>query len=189
MRLETAGENVKDLNSKAIAFEKERTAVPQSLSKFIADAEEREAVAWAVYNSKAKAASAEASLAAAAGDAIRELAARSTINLLQGRGAATHLDLARKPREYSPPAPVEPPRTMEYAQIQDPYLALRQICITHVRYADLPQGQVRVLNLGILHGAWGFNRCRWTVFAWLAGEVEMGCRTPALQQVDGAPCR
>ena len=47
MRLETAGENVKELQSRATAFEKKRKAVPQSLSKFIADAEEREAVAWA----------------------------------------------------------------------------------------------------------------------------------------------
>lgn len=83
-RLQTSRQNATEHHDQAIALEKACKPVAQSLSKFIADADEREAVARAVFNSKANAASTtgvsstEASVAAMAGNAQRELTALGT---------------------------------------------------------------------------------------------------------------
>lgn len=121
---EVARETMEDLQGQARSIEANLQEVPAMMRKFIDDAEERFAVAAATYNSKVNAANSASAVAARAGDALAEWAARRTVNILQGRPPPTRHDLSNNDRDYSPTPPEDLERTVDVAAIQDPLIAL-----------------------------------------------------------------
>ena len=107
VRLQTARTHKENLIDRARELEATQQRVPEDLARFIDDANEREDVSWARYNARVGAASTAAAKAYSEKNANLEWAARDTINILQGRGNASHLDMLGKPSYYEPPLPEE----------------------------------------------------------------------------------
>lgn len=125
IRVETSRGYHEALLAHAIQMETKKLVVPDDLKALIAQASEEQDVAFAIYQSRLKTASTEKAAAATARDALRELRATVTVNILSGKNAPEAHDLMLKPEEYDPHPPQEPERTAEIAGWKDPYCVAR----------------------------------------------------------------